>query len=78
MNKYFGFDLDDHFEDLWHELERVQDGDAGHHIAVLGKTKDQAVDELLTRLKPFFVQRMYDSDESGYELESQTYEIAAD
>lgn len=66
--KYFGFNLDDDFEELWHELERIQDGKAGHHIAIKGETANEAAKVLAERLTPFFERRMYESDDCGYDI----------
>ena len=62
---YFGLSLDDCFEGLWHELERVQDGKAGHRIAIKACDKTSAAIELAHRLENFFVANMYPCDQRG-------------
>ena len=54
----FEFDLDEHFEALWHELERVQDGGDGHQITMSSLSKHDAAVELTFRLIPFFKERL--------------------
>ena len=71
QDKYWGFDLDEHFADLWQELERVQDGKSGHRIAVRDNqwgSADIAALDLVERLVPFFTDRMYACDEHGDRL----------
>lgn len=62
---YFGLDLDDCFEELWHELERVQDGRACHTIAMKACDKTNAAIELGHRLEKFFAANMYPCDQYG-------------
>lgn len=62
---YFGLHLDDCFEDLWHELERVQDGRRSRRIAIKATDKTSAAAELGRRLEKFFVANMYPCDEYG-------------
>lgn len=60
--KTYSFDLDEHFEDLWHELEMVQDGKNTHVIKMDGKNKAEAATELTFRLYEFFYTRMEESE----------------
>jgi len=53
----YKFDLDEHFDDLWHEMERVQDGKNGHVITMDSLSCHSASVELLHRLIPFFAKR---------------------
>ena len=66
---YYGFDLDCDFEDMWHELEKIQDGRAGHRIAIKSTGKREAAAIISNRLTDFFYNRMYLSDEYGCSLE---------
>ncbi len=68
-DKYFGLNLDELFEELWSELERIQDGTGGHTIAIEADTPEIAVTILSGRLRPFLIKRMYPSGRDGYELE---------
>jgi len=67
--KYFGLNLDDCFDELWHEIERVQDGRSGHTIAIKGHEKITTARELAARLVEFFDKNMYLSDEYGTKLD---------
>ena len=66
---YYGLDLDDCMDELWHEMERVQDGGSGHHIAIESNGLNSAAQSLAARLVPFFEKRMYLSDSDGYKTE---------
>jgi len=59
----FEFDLDEHFDDLWHELERVQDGYNSHVVVMDSLSPHDAAVELLFRLVPFFTGRLILSTE---------------
>ena len=63
---YYGFDLDEHYEDLWHALERIQDGKSGHKIAMKACDATNAANEIGVRLaNEFFRERMYPCDQWG-------------
>jgi len=67
--KYFGLDLDRLFDDLFFEMERVQDGRGSHTIAMLGTNRYKAAASLANQLIHFLSTRMYPSDEYGQEKE---------
>ncbi len=62
----FALDLDEMHEELWYELEKIQDGSYSHRIMMNGRTKREASEELAVRLIPFFIKYMYECDEQGY------------
>ena len=63
---YYGFDLDEHYEDLWHALESIQDGKSGHKIAMKACDATNAANEIGVRLaNEFFRERMYPCDQWG-------------
>lgn len=64
----YGLDLDDLMEELFLEMEQVQDGGNGHRITMLAETKEEAARLLATRLEPFLTKRFYDSDSQGYKI----------
>ena len=64
MTKKFGFDLDLDFEDLWYELEKIQDGDLAHVITVNACDKTNAAIELTNRLVPFFAKKIFELEDS--------------
>jgi hypothetical protein len=68
MSKFYGFDLDSDFEEIWHELESVQDGVCCHRIAIEATSKEDVAEILSSRLKEFFSKNMYESDNCGYEV----------
>lgn len=63
---YYGFDLDDSWDEMWHEAERVQDGFSGHHIAFKGYSAHEAARRMATALIPFIEKNMYLSDADGH------------
>ena len=65
---YFSIDLDELGEDIFHELERVQDGKGSHKAVFNGPTRTDAADRLLIAIKPFITEKMIMSDEEGYEI----------
>lgn len=69
MSKYFGFDLDDSWDEMWHEAERIQDGGAGHHIAFEADSAREAARRMAERLIPFIEKKMYESDGDGRPIE---------
>lgn len=71
LDTHFGFFLDDVMDGLFHELERVQDGNSAHRVAFKAPTKEQAVQILCERIKPFLLNKMYLCDEYGSELDPQ-------
>lgn len=67
---YYGFNIDDIGEDIFHELERVQDGRSGHTVAFKGETAHDATTRLVASLYDFFRSRMKPCDDHGQELSS--------
>ncbi len=65
---YFKIDLDEFGEDIFYELERIQDGKCSHKAVFKGPTKIDAADRLLLALKPFIISKLIMSDEEGYEI----------
>ena len=63
--QWWGFDLDENFEQLWHELEEHQDGDRGHHIAFKAPSKSEASKIIGERLRDFFERGLYPSNKHG-------------
>jgi hypothetical protein len=63
---YFGFDLDDSWDEMWHEVERIQDGGANHHVSFCAATRGEAARLMADRLVPFIEKHMYLSDEDGH------------
>lgn len=57
MTNYI-FDLDEHFDDLWHQLEEIQDGGSGHQIMFKAETVQDAADKMASRLVFFFEKRL--------------------
>lgn len=56
------FDLDEHFEDLWYELERIQDGDLTHQIIIEADNRFIAAGKLCSRLETFFENRLQEGE----------------
>jgi len=69
MDNYFGYDLDDNQDGLWHEIERIQDGVACHHVAFKADSAHEAARLMAERLIPFIEKKMYQSDEDGRPIE---------
>jgi len=67
---YFGFDMDEQWEQLWYEAERTQDGGSGHHLAYQAASPEAAAQFMVARLVPFIARHMYPSDEDGYRIEA--------
>lgn len=63
---YFGFSLDDFCEEIFHEIERVQDGGSGHQVAIEATSALLAAQFLAARLVPFIEKKMQPSDADGY------------
>jgi len=61
----YGLNLDDIMEELFLELELVQDGKASHRIAIDAKNKSLAAKDLSQRLQDFFYKNMYECDDHG-------------
>jgi hypothetical protein len=61
----YGLNLDDIMEDLFFEMERVQDGTSGHRIVIDEAHIYDAAALLAGRLSPFFQERMYECDNHG-------------
>ena len=62
---YWGLNIDELNEELWEELERIQDGKSGHTIAIKADCKTEAAMCLCTRIQQFIYNRMYECDEYG-------------
>ncbi len=67
--KFYGYDLDDSQGELWHEIERIQDGGASHHVAFKADSPQVAARIMAERLIPFIEKKMYESDEDGRPIE---------
>lgn len=65
---FYGLNLDECIEELFHEMERIQDGNSGHSIAIEANSVEEAAQELSNRLVDFFEIKMYESDIFGKEL----------
>ena len=65
-NKYY-FSLDDCFEDLFTELEKVQDGDLSHKIMFEASSKEEAASIIGLKLIPFFTKRLEEEKQNGCE-----------
>jgi len=61
----YGLNLDDIIEDLFLEMEKVQDGTSGHRIAIDAGDKFGAAALLAGRLAPFFESNMYECNQHG-------------
>lgn len=61
----FGFHIDEVYDDLFTEIEKVQDGVYSHHIGVKAIDKKSAAIELANRLVDFFYENMYELDSNG-------------
>lgn len=61
----YGLNLDDIMEDLFLEMEKVQDGTSSHRIAIDAGDSFGAAALLVGRLAPFFQERMYECDNYG-------------
>lgn len=68
-NNHFGFFLDDLMGELFYELERIQDGQAGHRVAFKAPSKEKAIQIMCERLKPFLLKAMYACDAHGREVQ---------
>ena len=49
MKKYYNLDLDDIMEDLFYEMEKVQDGKNNHIISIEARDKSAAATKLAFR-----------------------------
>ena len=67
---YYGLNLDIVSEEIFEELENIQDGTSSHNIAFEANNKDEAVDLICERLKKYFKSKLYKSDVTGYPIES--------
>jgi len=65
---YWGMNLDEIFDELFHEMEVAQDGKSEHTIAIESSTKDSAITKFFAKLIPFFKSHMYQCDEYGEEV----------
>ena len=74
--KYYSLDLDDMCQEIFHEMERIQDGVSGHTVAFkiecatsyrepCDVTKRRAANRLSDNLVDFFFDKMYLSDKHG-------------
>lgn len=68
---YWAISLDNFSEEVFHHLERHQDGKAGHY-AVYHGTKEQAIQKCLAALRPLIERMIYQSDDYGYELQRKS------
>ena len=62
---YFTYNLDD-MENLFFELENVQDGVHGHKCTIKADNPREAAEILSSRLVSFFEKNMSKSDKDGY------------
>ena len=78
MKKYYGIDLDEVFDDLWHFLEEKQDGTSGHKIVFEGETKEGAAKRASKVFEEFALEKMYEADLEGEKPLIQSYSQACD
>lgn len=55
--------LDEFIENLFYEMERVQDGGRGHIVMIKGKDKKDAAIRYTERLIPFFMENIESENE---------------
>ncbi len=61
---HFMIDLDDEFvEEIWHEMERIQDGCRSHKVIFTAGSKNAAAELIIYRLWGFFEDRLEEKDE---------------
>jgi hypothetical protein len=60
--KKFRIDLDSFVEDVFYEMERVQDGGNGHECVINAISKEVAIIELYKRLSPFFEKQFEETE----------------
>jgi len=54
----FKCDLDDFCEEIFHEMESIQDGNRAHIVEFNADTKEEAVEKIMVKLKPFMVKQL--------------------
>lgn len=54
----FKCNLDDFCEEIFHEMESIQDGNRAHIVEFNADTKEEAADKILMKLKSFMANQL--------------------
>ena len=59
--------LEDFCEEIFYKMEKIQDGKSGHVVMFSGKNKDEVVEKIISRLKPFLLESLEEKEEDDQE-----------